>query len=433
MSEVDGQMITADSFPQLLADIRAIIVEARRSVYAGINAIQIDHNWNIGRRIVEEEQGGKLRAEYGKRTIAKLSAHLCAEFGEGYSERYIWEFRRFYVTFPDIKILHTRVPNLSWSHFRSIMRLRDPVAREWYIQEASNECWNVRTLDRNISTQYYERLLLSQTNKAPVIAEMKKKTAAFQKDKLEFIKSPSVLEFIGLHGKQGLVEDDIEAGILSHLKEFMLELGKGFAFVESQKHMRTECNDYFIDLVFYNFMLKCFFLIDLKVGRITHQDVGQMDMYVRMYDEIVKQPDDNPTIGIVLCADTDPDIARYSILKGNEQIFATKYQLNIPTCRRGDGQAVPRGGQGVERRGERDAERPAVHPRRADLLARLLRRNPRARRPRTRRDAHLRHDLRLLRILRLAHPRPQSAVLPRRRRLMDLARDGLSSAASDRI
>ncbi len=331
MSEVDGQMITADSFPQLLADIRAIIVEARRSVYAGINAIQIDHNWNIGRRIVEEEQGGKLRAEYGKRTIAKLSAHLCAEFGEGYSERYIWEFRRFYVTFPDIKILHTRVPNLSWSHFRSIMRLRDPVAREWYIQEASNECWNVRTLDRNISTQYYERLLLSQANKAPVIAEMKKKTAAFQKDKLEFIKSPSVLEFIGLHGKQGLVEDDIEAGILSHLKEFMLELGKGFAFVESQKHMRTECNDYFIDLVFYNFMLKCFFLVDLKVGRITHQDVGQMDMYVRMYDEIVKQPDDNPTIGIVLCADTDPDIARYSILKGNERLFATKYKLNIPT------------------------------------------------------------------------------------------------------
>lgn len=331
MSEVDGQMIATEGFPQLLADVRAIIVGSRRSVYAGINAVQIDHNWNIGRRIVEEEQGGKRKAEYGKGTIAKLSAHLCAEFGEGYSERNLRDFRAFYSIFPDQEIWRTRAPNLSWSHFRLIMRVESPVAREWYINEASNEHWGVRTLDRNISTQYYERLLLSQANKAPVIAEMKKKTAAFQKDKLEFIKSPSVLEFIGLHGKQGLVEDDIEKGILSHLKEFILELGKGFAFVESQKHMRTECNDYFIDLVFYNFMLKCFFLIDLKVGRITHQDVGQMDMYVRMYDEIVKQPDDNPTIGIVLCADTDPDIARYSILKGNEQIFATKYKLNIPT------------------------------------------------------------------------------------------------------
>jgi predicted nuclease of restriction endonuclease-like (RecB) superfamily len=211
------------------------------------------------------------------------------------------------------------------------MRVVDPVAREWYINEASNEHWGVRVLDRNISTQYYERLLLSQADKQPVIAEMKKKTAALQKDKLEFIKNPAVLEFIGLHGKQGLVEDDLEKAILVHLQEFLLELGKGFSFVESQKLMRTECNDYFIDLVFYNFMLKCFFLVDLKVGRITHQDVGQMDMYVRMYDEIVKQPDDNPTIGIVLCADTDPDIARYSILKGNERLFATKYKLNIPT------------------------------------------------------------------------------------------------------
>ena len=218
-----------------------------------------------------------------------------------------------------------------WSHFRIIMRESDPVAREWYINEASNEGWGVRTLDRNMATQYYQRLLLSQANRTPVIAEMKRKTAAFQKDKLEFIKNPSVLEFIGLHGKDGLVECDLEKGILTHLKDFMLELGKGFAFVESQRLIRTECNDYFIDLVFYNFMLKCFFLIDLKMGRVTHQDVGQMDMYVRMYDETVKQPDDNPTIGIVLCADTDPDIARYSILKGNEQLFAAKYQLKLPT------------------------------------------------------------------------------------------------------
>ena len=319
------------AFSLLLADIKAIIKEARSAAYAGINAVQMDQNWKIGKRIVEEEQGGKIRAEYGKRTIVELSAQLCAEFGEGYSERNLWEFRKFYVVFPDIEILHTRVQNLSWSHFRAIMRVSDPVAREWYINEASNEHWGVRTLDRNISTQYYERLLLSQADKLPVIAEMKRKTAAFQKDKLEFIKNPSVLEFIGLHGKQGLVEDDLEKAILTHMQEFMLELGKGFAFVESQRLVRTECSDYFIDLVFYNFMLKCFFLIDLKMSRITHQDVGQMDMYVRMYDELVKQPDDNPTIGIVLCADTDPDIARYSILKGNERLFATKYKLNLPT------------------------------------------------------------------------------------------------------
>ena len=318
-------------FKKLLSDIRCIIVKARHTLYAGINAVQIDHNWKIGQRIVEEEQGGNIRAEYGKRIVTELSVRLCAEFGEGYSERYLWEFKRFYVVFPNLEILHTRVQNLTWSHFRLIMRVSDPVAREWYINEASNEEWSVRTLDRNISSQYYERLLLSQANRAPVIAEMKRKTSAFQKDKLEFIKSPSVLEFIGLKGKRGLVEDDLGKAILTHLQEFMLELGKGFAFVESKRLVRTECNDYFIDLVFYNFMLKCFFLIDLKMTRITHQDVGQMDMYVRMFDELVKQPDDNPTIGIVLCADTDPDIARYSMLKGNEHLFATKYSLKLPT------------------------------------------------------------------------------------------------------
>ena len=216
----DNQM----AFSLLLSDIKAIIKEARSAAYAGINAVQIDQNWKIGKRIVEEEQGGRIRAEYGKRTIAELSAHLCAEFGEGYSERNLRDFRAFYVIFPDSEIWHTRVPNLSWSHFRLIMRVSDPVAREWYINEASNEHWGVRTLDRNISTQYYERLLLSQTDRLPVIAEMKRKTAAFQKDKLEFIKNPSVLEFIGLHGKQGLVEDDLEKAILTHLQEFMLEL-----------------------------------------------------------------------------------------------------------------------------------------------------------------------------------------------------------------
>ncbi|MBP5786551.1 MAG: DUF1016 family protein [Kiritimatiellae bacterium] len=316
---------------KLLADVRGIIEDARRTVYAGVAAVQLEHNWKIGRRIVEEEQGGSVRAEYAKRTVAELSAHLCAEFGEGYSERNLREFRAFYQVFPNPEIWHTRVPNLTWSHFRLLMRVEEPKVREWYMQEASNEGWSVRTLDRNIATQYCQRLLASQADRLPVAAEMKEKTAAFQRDRLEFIKNPSVLEFIGLEGNRGLVEDDLEKAILAHLREFMLELGKGFAFVESQRLVRTECKDYFVDLVFYNFILKCFFLIDLKMGRITHQDVGQMDMYVRMFDELVKRPDDNPTIGIVLCADTDPDIARYSILHGNERLFASKYQLQLPT------------------------------------------------------------------------------------------------------
>jgi predicted nuclease of restriction endonuclease-like (RecB) superfamily len=325
------EMNVAARGEKLLADVRRIIEEARRAVYAGMAAVQLEHNWKIGRRIVEEEQGGNVRAEYAKRTIAELSAHLCAEFGEGYSPRALAEYKRFYLVFPDLEILHTRVQNLTWSHFRLLLRVGEPKVREWYMQEASGEGWSVRTLDRNIATQYCQRLLASQADRLPVVAEMKEKTAAFQRDKLEFIKNPSVLEFIGLKGNQGLVEGDLEKGILAHLREFMLELGKGFAFVESQRLVRTECRDYFVDLVFYNFMLKCFFLVDLKMGRITHQDVGQMDMYVRMFDERVRQADDNPTIGIVLCGDTDPDIARYSILHGNERLFASKYQLQLPT------------------------------------------------------------------------------------------------------
>ena len=321
----------SNSFGKLLSDVQSIIEDARRTVCDGINAIQIDHNWKIGQRIVEEEQGGNIRAEYGKRTICELSARLRVKFGNGYSERNLWEFKRFYTTFANSQILHTRMQNLSWSHFRLLMRVSDPAAREWYANEASTEKWSFRTLDRNISTQYYERLLLSQAEKSSVVDGPRDRTAENRKDQLEFIKNPAVLEFIGLQGKDGVVEGDLERAILAHMREFMLELGKGFAFVDSQHMIRTECNDYFVDLVFYNFMLKCFFLVDLKMGRISHQDVGQMDMYVRMYDELVKQADDNPTIGIVLCADTDPDIARYSILKGNERLFATKYRLNLPT------------------------------------------------------------------------------------------------------
>jgi predicted nuclease of restriction endonuclease-like (RecB) superfamily len=210
------------------------------------------------------------------------------------------------------------------------MRVSNPEARAWYFREVSEQSWDVRTLDRNVSTQYYERLLMSQVKK-PVKKEMRSKTGKYQKDKLEFIKNPSVLEFLGLPGKTGYSEAVLEKAIIDHLQQFILELGKGFAFVERQQLIRTETSDYYVDMVFYNYILKCFVLIDLKTSRITHQDVGQMDMYVRMYDELKRNEGDNPTIGILLCSETDKDIARYSILKGNEHLFATKYKLYLPT------------------------------------------------------------------------------------------------------
>ena len=210
------------------------------------------------------------------------------------------------------------------------MRVENVTARNWYMREASEQMWSVRTLDRNINTQYYERLLLSQV-KEPVENEMKEKTTMFQQDKLEFIKNPTVLEFLGLPNNKSYKEKDLEKAILDNMSDFLMELGKGFAFVARQQLIRTESEDYYIDLVFYNYLLKAFVLVDLKVGKITHQDVGQMDMYVRMYDELKRTEGDNPTIGILLCSQTDKDIARYSILKGSEQIFTSKYQLLLPS------------------------------------------------------------------------------------------------------
>ncbi|MDT8392119.1 MAG: PDDEXK nuclease domain-containing protein [Lentisphaeria bacterium] len=325
----------------LFSDIKAIIQQARSQVFSAVNSAMVQAYWLIGRRIVEEEQGGEKRAEYGKQVIATLSRELTNEFGRGFSIQSLKNFRQFYLTFSELPIGSTvwsqSEPKgsapwsfLSWSHFKAIMRVSDPAAREYYIREAAANQWSVRTLDRNIATQYFQRLLASQV-KEPVIREMEEKTAPFRKEKLEFIKNPSVLEFLNLPSHPSFTETQIETAIIDNLHQFLLELGRGFAFVERQKLIRTETRDYFVDLVFYNFILKCFVLIDLKTERITHQDVGQMDMYIRMYDETMKGDDDNPTVGIVLCSETDHDIARYSILKGNEQIFATKYKLYLPT------------------------------------------------------------------------------------------------------
>ena len=325
------KIVKADAVSgNLVQDLRQIIEQGRALAYASVNAMMIDTYWKIGRRIVEEEQHGSKRAEYGTALLKKLAGQLSVDFGPGFGARNLAHYKKFYQYFPDPSILNTRVQNLSWSHFRTVLRVADEKARSWYLDEAARESWSVRTLDRNISSQYYHRLLISQ-QKELVAAEMKAITAPLQADKLEFIKNPVVAEFLGLDSNTCFTETKLEQCIITHLQKFLMELGKGYAFVARQQHIATDGGDYFIDLVFYNYILKCFVLIDLKTSRITHQDVGQMDMYVRMYDEKKRAQDDNPTLGILLCSETSEDIARYSVLHDSRQLFATKYLTYLPT------------------------------------------------------------------------------------------------------
>ena len=305
----------------LMSDLRSIIDNGRKLAYSAVNSAMIETYWRIGRRIVEEEQQGEHRAEYGVQLIEGLAKQLTYEYGKGFSARYLRAFRRFYQLVPSIEIWKSRFPNLTWTHIFRTLRVDSEVAARWYLITASQEMWSVRTLDRNIGTQYFERHF-----KQPQLP-MKEENP----DKLELLKSPIVAEFLGFKQDNSFSEKDLESAIISHLKDFIMEMGRGFAFLARQQLVRTDTQDYFIDLVFYNVVLKCYVLIDLKVGIITHQDVGQMDMYVRMYDELKRTEGDNPTIGIVLCSETSKDIARYSILKGNEQLFAAKYLPLLPT------------------------------------------------------------------------------------------------------
>ena len=314
----------------LLSDARQIIDEARTVAYSAINLTLVQRNWLLGKRISEESLKGEDRAKYGAEIIKKLAKQLTAEYGNGFTKTNLYSFMDFYRAFPDI--FHTHVENsLHWSHYRTLLQVTDPVAREWYMNEAIRETWSVRTLQRNISSQYYHRLLQSQ-HKELVEKEMLQITAPLQKtDKLEFVKNPVVTEFLGLVSLPDFTETELEMAIINNLQKFLMELGKGFAFVARQQHIHTGKDDYYIDLVFYNYILKCFCLFDLKTTKVSHQDIGQMDMYVRMYDELKRNEGDNPTMGIILCADTDEDIARYSILHGNEQLFASKYKLYLPS------------------------------------------------------------------------------------------------------
>lgn len=328
-SNLMGNFVKTDD---LLKDMCGIIESSREAAYKAVNVALVQRNWLLGYRIASEEMQGEERAEYGSELIKNLSKKLTQSYGKGFDYSSLYKFVRFYKEFPEIldSVRPKSLPLLSWTHYRILLQVNDKEARDWYEKEAIEQTWSVRTLQRNISSQYYYRMLKTQ-KKELVESEMKELTAPYQNDTLEFIKNPVIAEFLGFSQDTDFTESDLEKSILSNLQKFLMELGKGYAFVARQQHIHTEKQDYYIDLVFYNYILKCFVLIDLKTEKITHQDVGQMDMYIRMYDELKRSEGDNPTIGIVLCSDTDEDIARYSVMHGNEQLFASKYKLYLPT------------------------------------------------------------------------------------------------------
>ena len=309
-------------------EVKEILKNARQKAYTAINSAMVEAYWEIGRRIVEEEQRGKERAEYGKEILQNLSKELTEEFGKGYSYRTLREIRQFYLMFSDFEKWRTVSAKLTWSHFQKVLRVSDEKARIFYLTEAAENMWSVRTLDRNISTLYYNRIVAS-IDKKTVEDEMKEKTKKLQVE--EFIKNPVVLEFLDLPTNMSYTESQLEKALTDDIQKFMMELGKGFAFVERQQHIRTENSDFYIDLVFYNYILKCFVIVELKTGKLTHQDIGQLDMYVRMYDDLKKQENDNPTIGLLLCTDTDRTIIKYSVLNDNKNLFASKYINYLPS------------------------------------------------------------------------------------------------------
>ena len=331
----------------LYSDIRTVLEEARSAAYRAVNFAMVRAYWQIGCLIVESEQQGQERAEYGKAVLQELSQRLTREFGKGYSIQSLRNMRQFYTTFSKRSALRSESrgstqlvspqyfekcsalrSELTWTHYKVLMRVEKPDAREWYMNEAADQNWSTRQLDRQVSVLYYERLLASR-EKGSVKQEASEKMSALAPE--QFIRDPYVLEFLDLRDYPGLRESKVEQAIIDKLQHFLLELGKGFSFVARQKRMRFENEDFYVDLVFYNFILKCFVLIDLKIGNLTHQDIGQMDGYVRMFEEQYKVEGDNPTIGVILCSKKNEAIARYSVLKESKQLFASKYMLYLPT------------------------------------------------------------------------------------------------------
>ena len=347
--------ITPIDKSSLLNDACNIIEQAQATAFRQVNETLIKRNWLLGMRIRHEVLKDE-RAEYGEQVVKMLAKVLTAKYGEGFTWRNIYNYIDFYATYNGFflnengdsvngqTILHAlsaksenifhalraKSPiRLTWTHYRIILQESSKEARNWYEREAANEVWSTRTLQRNVSSQYYHRMLMSQ-HKELVHKEMIERTSPLQ-DKMEFIKNPVIAEFLGFPQEATFTESELETSIINNLQKFIMELGKGYAFVARQQHIHTEKEDYYIDLVFYNYLLKSFVLIDLKTTKVTHQDVGQMDMYVRMYDELKRGENDNPTIGILICADTDEDIARYSVLHDSDQLFAAKYKTYMPT------------------------------------------------------------------------------------------------------
>ena len=309
-------------------EIKKILKNARQKAYTAVNSAMVEAYWKIGRRIVEEEQSGRERAEYGKEILKNLSKELTEEFGKGFGERNIRNIRQFYVLFSDYEKWKSLISKLTWTHIQKVLRVSDEKARIFYLTEAAENMWSVRTLDRNISTLYYNRIVAS-IDKKIVENEMQDKTKKLQAK--EFIKNPVVLEFLDLPTSMSYTENELEKALIDDIQKFMMELGKGFAFVERQQYIRTENSDFYIDLVFYNYILKCFIIVELKTEKLTHQDIGQLDMYVRMYDDLKKQENDNPTIGLLLCTETDGTIIKYSVLNDNKNLFASKYVNYLPS------------------------------------------------------------------------------------------------------
>jgi predicted nuclease of restriction endonuclease-like (RecB) superfamily len=311
----------------LYQKISTILTEAQQRVYTAVNFEMVTAYWNIGKNIVEDEQQGEHRAEYGVSLIKDISARLTQDFGKGFDKRNVFFFKQFYLTFPIVNALRSQ---LSWTHYRILLKVKDPKARIWYMNEAAEQTWSYRALERQISVFYYERLLSSQFDE-DIKQEGLTKIKELAPSPLDFVRDPYVLDFLQLSPNHKLYEEKLEQGLIENIQQFLLELGKGFAFVKRQQIIKAEDEQFRIDLVFYNYFLKCFVLIDLKVGKLTHQDVGQMDMYVRMYDDLQKQPSDNPTIGIILCSEKNEAVAKYSVLKDNQQLFASKYLQYLPT------------------------------------------------------------------------------------------------------
>ena len=316
---------STESMQSLIGEIKQIINDARAHAIRSVDFCRVQMYWAIGQRIVEKEQQGKERADYGTYLIKRLAQEIEPEYGSGFGERQLKFCRQFYKTYPKGNALRSQ---LNWSQYRMLIQISDPDKREYYEQEAVNEGWTGRQLERQINSMLYERLLLSNDKESVLAVARKERTPETPQ---EIIKDPMVLEFLGLERKAAYYEKDLESSIISHIADFLLEMGKGFSFVARQKRLLLEDDEFFADLVFYNRLLRSFVVIEIKNHKITHQDLGQLQMYVNYYNRYEKQPDENPTIGILLCTEKNDTMVRLALPEKNNTILASKYQLYLPT------------------------------------------------------------------------------------------------------